>query len=370
MNARDPRQLVRCIGPGAASEMEVTKGDPGATPNPSSTEVRKQLGESVHMNEPAVSIIIVAWNSREAVMKCLQSLGALGRFPFSLETIVVDNFSNDGTPQAIMKEKEVVAKVGLKLLPNLRNVGLSMATEQAYKIASGEWILLCNPDVVFTRDFIGMVSFARSQDSFSILASEMVNRDGSVQRVVVRRFPTVARVFFSFSVLGSGVDSYLLRNFFTDDYTYSRTRFIEPVTSVDQPGASFLLLSRDAIERMGGIFSTEFPVWWNDVDLAKRAERAGIKRGVMPGVRIPHELGHSAKKLARPARRYMFCQSMVRYSRKWRMHPRLIQGLFVIDALLNMIGGWPMWSAQLGLGKGMRECWDYGMSQLRGILTA
>jgi GT2 family glycosyltransferase len=321
------------------------------------------------MNGPTVSIIIVAWNSREAVLRCLQSLEALGRLPFSLETIVVDNFSDDGTIQALMVETETIARVGLKLLPNPRNVGLSTATEQAYKITSGKWVLLCNPDVVFTDDFIGMMSFAMSQDSFSILAAEMVNHDGSLQRVVVRRFPTVARIFFGFSILGSGVDLYLLRRFFSDDYTYARTRFIEPVTSVDQPGASFLLLSRAAIDKMGGIFSAEFPIWWNDVDLAKRAERAGIMRGIMPGVRIPHELGHSAKKLPKPTRRYIFCQSMVRYCRKWKMHPRLIQALFVIDGVLNIIGGWPLWSAQIGLGRGTRECWAYGMSQVRGILT-
>src|SRR4029077_11095225 len=204
------------------------------------------------MNEPTVSVIIVTWNSREAVLRCLKSLDTLGKLPFSLETIVVDNFSNDGTSQALLKEKETIAKVGLKLVRNPGNVGLSIATEQAYKVAKGRWILLCNPDVVFTNDFVRMVSFATSQDSFSILAAEMVNQDGSVQRVVVRRFPTVARVFFGFSVLGAGVDLYLLRRFFTDDYTYAKTRFVEPVTSVDQPGASFLLLSRDAIDRMGG----------------------------------------------------------------------------------------------------------------------
>jgi len=322
------------------------------------------------MNEPTVSVIIVTWNSREAVLRCLKSLDTLGKLPFSLETIVVDNFSNDGTSQALLKEKETIAKVGLKLVRNPGNVGLSIATEQAYKVAKGRWILLCNPDVVFTNDFARMVSFATSQDSFSILAAEMVNQDGSVQRVVVRRFPTVARIFFSFSVLGSGVDLYLLRRFFTDDYTYAKTRFIEPVTSVDQPGASFLLLSRDAIHRMGGIFSTEFPIWWNDVDLAKRAEMARIMRGIMPGVRIPHELGHSANKLPRPTRRYIFCQSMVRYCRKWKMHPRLVQTLFVIDGLLNVIGGWPMWSAQIGWSRGTRECWAYGISQIRGILSA
>lgn len=322
------------------------------------------------MIEPAISIIIVTWNSREAVLRCLRSLDALGKLPFSLETIVVDNFSSDGTSQALADQKATIAKIGLKLLTNPRNLGLSMATEQAYKIASGEWILLCNPDIVFTTDFPKMVSYARSQSDFRMLAAEMVNRDGSVQRVVVRRFPTVARVFFSFSVLGYGLDMYFLGNFFADDCTYKRAKFIEPVTSVDQPGASFLLLSREAIERIGGIFSAEFPIWWNDVDLAKRAQSAGIKRGIMPGVRIPHELGYSSKRLSRPTRRYIFCQSMVRYCRKWKMHPKLIQSLFVLDGLINLIGVWPMWSAQLGLSRGIRECFEYGRSQLRGILTS
>ena len=158
-------------------------------------------------------------------MRCLRSLESLDKTPFTLETVVVDNHSDDGTAEMLESESKILTKVGLKLILNTSNLGLSIATEQAYEIASGEWILLCNPDVIFTDDFLRMVSFARSQDDYSMLTAEMVNEAGSIQRVVVRRFPTVARVFFGFSVFGSHVDKYLLGNFFLDDYTYARTDF-------------------------------------------------------------------------------------------------------------------------------------------------
>src|SRR2546428_4760840 len=322
------------------------------------------------MTQLSVSVIIVTWKSREAVTKCLESLAALDEVHSLLETIVVDNRSNDGTSQVLLKAKESFPNIRLRLILNERNIGLSEATEQAYKIATGEWILLCNPDIVFTNDFIRMVSFAKSQDEYSLLAAEMVNLDGSLQRMVIRRFPTVARVFFSFSALGYHLDRFLLRNYFRDHCAYSRIRFKDPVSPVDQPGASFLLLSRDAVRRVGGIFSPEFPIWWNDVDLAKRAQKAGIKRGVMPSIRISHEQGGSAKMLPQPHRRYLFCLSMIRYCKKWKMHPRLVQTLFFLDGLFNAAVGWPLWILQLGPNTGVRQALAYSKSQIRGILTA
>ena len=164
------------------------------------------------MTQLSVSVIIVTWKSREAVTKCLASLAALDEVPSLLETIVVDNRSNDGTSQVLLKAKESFPNIRLRLILNERNIGLSEATEQAYKIATGEWILLCNPDIVFTNDFIRMVSFAKSQDEYSLLAAEMVNLDGSLQRMVIRRFPTVARVFFSFSALGYHLEISVIDN--------------------------------------------------------------------------------------------------------------------------------------------------------------
>jgi N-acetylglucosaminyl-diphospho-decaprenol L-rhamnosyltransferase len=333
-------------------------------------QLRASVFELAYLNKAKVSIIIVTWNSKDAVRACLRSLESLDKSQLSLETIVVDNHSKDGTAEWLLSEGKTLKTVGLRLLFNERNEGLSAATEQAYKIAQGDWILLCNPDVEFTNDFLDMVSFARSQVDYSMLAAEMINEDGSLQRVVVRRFPTVARVFFAFSVIGFHLDKFLLGNYFLDDYTYARTVFSKPVSPVDQPGASFLLVSRDAIEKIGGIFSEEFPIWWNDVDLAKRADRKRIRRGIMPGVIIPHEQGHTAKTMSRPNRRYIFCLALIRYCRKWKMHPHLVRSLFFLDGLISLIIGWPLWGASLSLGGGLREGLGYSLSQVRSVLTA
>lgn len=321
------------------------------------------------MVRTGVSVIIVTWNSKEAVIRCLRSLDSLDKSSLDLETIVVDNGSRDGTAQALSADPKMRESLRMKVIANRGNLGLSRATEQGYAIAQGDWVLLCNPDTVFSTDFLRMISFARSQSDFSILAAEMMEPDGTVQRVVVRRFPTVARVFFSFSVLGSQTDLHVLGKFFSDEYTYANATFDSPVSSVDQPGASFLLMSRDAIERMGGIFSDEFPIWWNDVDLAMRARKVNLRRGIMPNVRVIHELGHSANKMSRPDRRYIFCLAMVTYCRKWKLHPYWIRSLFFIDGVLNIIVGWPLWKARVLGSGGLREGIDYSKMQLRAIIS-
>lgn len=316
-----------------------------------------------------VSIIIVTWNSRQEVENCLRSLNELNNVPCILDTVVIDNASTDGTVDFLRENQEQWKGIGFKAEFNKSNMGLSLATARAFTIAQGEWVLLCNPDITFTEGFVSMLSFAATHSQFPILTVEMVNSDGSTQRVVIRRFPTVARVFFDFSIVGTHVDRYVLGHFFRDDYCYGRTAFPEPVARVDQPGASFLLLSRDSILKVGGIFSNEFPIWWNDVDLAMRAEKAGIPRVILSRVRVPHGLGHSSKKASKSPQRYLFCQSMARYARKWKMHLKIVQTLFLFDAVFGFLVNFLVWQKRMGIRRAGHEAINFGASQARGVLN-
>src|SRR5437588_4230689 len=85
-----------------------------------------------------LSIIIVSWNSKEELMNCLKSLAQLAEIPLEFEAIVVDNASDDGTVQSIMGFMSDNRNVSLRVIPNSRNVGLSRATDQAYREATGE----------------------------------------------------------------------------------------------------------------------------------------------------------------------------------------------------------------------------------------
>ena len=92
------------------------------------------------MDTPALSIIIVSWNVRDLVLACLDSIQADPARP-SLEVILVDNASADGTAEAVVQRYPDV-----RVLANHENVGFPRANNQALAHASGRHVLYLNPD--------------------------------------------------------------------------------------------------------------------------------------------------------------------------------------------------------------------------------
>ncbi len=103
---------------------------------------------------PKVSVQIVTWNSMNYIMECLESLMKQSFRDFSI--LVIDNGSDDGTVKFIRSYYPTVS-----ILENSKNLGYSRANNQGIHLAKGEYILVLNPDVILTEDFIQeMVDFA------------------------------------------------------------------------------------------------------------------------------------------------------------------------------------------------------------------
>ncbi|HEX3541323.1 MAG TPA: glycosyltransferase family 2 protein [Acidimicrobiales bacterium] len=92
---------------------------------------------------PRVSVVIVNWNARQALLDCLASLEASPPAA-AWEAIVVDNGSGDGSVAAVS-----AAHPSARVIANATNRGLPAANNQAMAVAAGEVLLICNPDVVF-----------------------------------------------------------------------------------------------------------------------------------------------------------------------------------------------------------------------------
>lgn len=316
-----------------------------------------------------LTIIIVAWNCREEVVECLRSLARVGRFPLDFETIVVDNASEDGTGDTLRSMKPEFRGIGLEVVLNSRNVGLSVATEQAFSLSKGDWILLCNPDIIFGAEARKLVSYGLSNPG-EIIATEMTDYDGKLQRVIHRRFPTVTRVFFDFAFVGSYLDEKLMHHLVRRYYAYQDETF-PPVASIDQPGASFLLLNRETIGKIGFIFDKQFPVWWNDVDLSKRAQAAGIQRTLLSEVKVRHGLGRSgSRRMPGSTAWHLFCRSMMSYALKWKMHPNLLRLLFGLDAIASVPVVVIVQSRFRGLRVSLKVSISHAAAQLGGVLAA
>ena len=108
------------------------------------------------------SIIIVNFNSRPYLAECLKSLLAnTGHTP--LEIIIIDNASTDDS-RAFCKS---LTDLRIKLIINQKNFGYAQACNQGLKVATGEWLVTMNPDVILPPNWLtanGLASSSKPQN--------------------------------------------------------------------------------------------------------------------------------------------------------------------------------------------------------------
>lgn len=92
-----------------------------------------------------VSIVLVTWNSAPYLRRCLD--GILQQTYLDRELIVVDNASSD--PSA-----DLVAPHAARVIRNETNRGFSAAVNQALAVASGEFLLVLNPDCYLEAEYV------------------------------------------------------------------------------------------------------------------------------------------------------------------------------------------------------------------------
>ncbi|MBU4331546.1 glycosyltransferase family 2 protein [Patescibacteria group bacterium] len=96
---------------------------------------------------PLITIVIITWNSRKFLPYCLESIFEQTFKDFSI--IIVDNGSTDGTVEYIKQEYPMAT-----CLKNFKNLGFCRANNQGIHLAKGEYVLLCNTDIILKNDFL------------------------------------------------------------------------------------------------------------------------------------------------------------------------------------------------------------------------
>lgn len=249
-----------------------------------------------------ISVLIVNWNTRELVLECLDSLPAGIGDGLVYETIVVDNGSVDGSPSAIADRPDVA------LIRNSNNAGFAVAVNHAYRRSRGEFVLLLNSDVELTPGAVGtLTGFLRERPRVAGAAPLYVNPDGTPQPFHFR-FPTFAMTLVNGSALVERLhpsSERLLREYTMADEDFSRPRL------VPQPSASCLLLRRSCLPP-DVILDERYPIFFNDVKLARSLAARGLELWVVPEAIVEHEAHSSTRRLGRVGRR-QYLGSSIRF---------------------------------------------------------
>lgn len=234
-----------------------------------------------------LSIIIVSWNTRSLLDACLRSLAA-GAGGLTLETIVVDNASSDGTPAWVAEHFPQV-----RLIANPGNLGFAQANNQALAVCRGRFILLLNPDTEVIADALpALVRWAEAHPEVGLIGPQLRSPDGRIQFVCARSTPTALDWFYYTSGLGRLFgQTRLFGKLMLSYWDHADSREVEALA-----GAA-MLLPRRTLEVVGGL-DESWPMYLEDLDYCARVRRAGWPIHYLASAVIVHHGGQSSQQVS------------------------------------------------------------------------
>ncbi len=296
-----------------------------------------------------LSFIMVNWNTRELILEALGSIFHTVH-DYEFEVVVVDNGSEDGSPEAI---REVFPQA--HSIFNEENLGFARATNQALAQAAGRYIFLLNSDAKLKEGAVqALVTFMDDNPDVGIAGGQLVNADGSRQNSIAP-FPSLATEL---------LNKRLLRTLFPKRYPGKERDYSIPI-DVDSLVGACIIVRRQAIEEVGG-FDEGYFFFMEETDWCFRMRDKAWRVCFVPQAQILHLQGASAA-MAKTEAKIEFYRSRYRFFAKWR--GRLMATILKFGLMLRLLGEVAA-NSLLFVNRRHRERWKTSCRLLRWHLRS
>jgi len=236
-------------------------------------------------SQPDASIVIVSFNTREVLRECLDSITREAA-SLSLEILIVDNNSSDGSQAMIEEEFPHVT-----LLRSPDNLGFGAANNLALSQACGRYFILLNSDAFFAPG--ALVAAIRHMDATpncGLGGGLLTGRDGSLQPSA-RSFHSILRD----AIVMTGLAHRFPKSKFFGQFDRTWADPRQPAEIDWVPGAFSII--RPAVLQKVGLFDPAFFLYYEEVDLCRRIRRAGYSVWYWPDIVVIHIGGESSRQL-------------------------------------------------------------------------
>lgn len=273
-----------------------------------------------------ISVIIVSWNVRALLERCLRSLYEHSS-GVACEVIVVDNASSDGTADMVARLFPQV-----RLVANDANRGFAAANNQGAAVSSGRLLFFLNPDTELTENSLQkLIDVFRAHPEAGAVGPQLRYGDGSVQPTV-KRDPTGCDQAWVLTKLFHWIQPACVRRYLAKDWDYRREQAAEQLM-----GAA-IAVRADIFRSIGGWDESYF-LWWEDVDLCTRLRQAGNVLLYTPATAITHHEGKSFAQQLSFKKQLRFTRGMRIYFRAHRPYWEYISISFLIPISLLLALG-------------------------------
>lgn len=230
-----------------------------------------------------LTVVLVSYNTSEQTVRCLESV--LDSTPELHEIIVVDNGSVDDTVDAV----RALSSPRLRVLATGANLGFSKAANLGVADATGEYVVLLNPDTIVKDGALSnLVQFARKNPKHGVYGGRTVRSNGVLDPHSCWGRPTLWSTFCFATGLSTAFPSSSL---FDPESLGPWKR--DSVREVDVVTGCLLLVPRDTYLKIGGM-DERFFLYGEDVEFSLRAIDHGLQPVIVPSAEIVHDSGGSS----------------------------------------------------------------------------
>jgi N-acetylglucosaminyl-diphospho-decaprenol L-rhamnosyltransferase len=246
-----------------------------------------------------VSIVIVNWNSDGLLESCVRSLldNATG-----CQIVIVDNASTDASLDFNMDAENI------SIIRNDNNIGFAAACNLGWNASAGAHVLFLNPDTEAYPDSIRSLEHVLIMDSSVWAVGGRLISPSGESAAYLRPFPTIGRVAREMLL----IDEILP----IDKRRSNKFNNSAVPMEIDQPAAACLMVSREALVKIGGFDETFSPAWFEDVDLCRRIWNRGGRILYHPAACFLHHGGYTLKRLTNQTFLEIFHSNQIRYFQK------------------------------------------------------
>lgn len=234
-----------------------------------------------------VDIILITYNSKAFIEKCLNSIFQNQNFQYKFNIVVIDNNSSDNTLELIKYFSNRI-----KIITNNTNIGFAAACNQGLSITNGKYIFLLNPDTILINDAIKIfIDFLEKGTNKNVwcVGSQLINENNKLMKSF-GRYPNLIDVFLE----QLGIKT-LFRKIPIIKNTFITPYLKDPVIVPFILGCN-MFIRRNIFEKVK-LFNENFFLNYEEVELAWRAEKAGYKCMILPEAKILHYSGRSFEDL-------------------------------------------------------------------------
>jgi GT2 family glycosyltransferase len=257
--------------------------------------------------QPVASVVIISYNTREMLRRCLRSLLDCAH-GLAIEVLVVDNASRDGSAAMVAVEFPMI-----RMIEASANLGFAAANNLAFRATRCPYVVLLNSDAFLQPGMLQRaLEHMENDPSIGLGGGRLISEDGAWQPSA-RLFPSPLNDFLALSGMAHRFAS-------SPFWGRADRTWASPFEAADVdwvPGA-FSIIRTEALDAIGA-FDERFFLYYEEVDLCRRLKAGGYRIRYWPDVVVVHIGGESSRTMQNVVRSRGGAQLTL-----WRMRAALL----------------------------------------------